>query len=81
IAFSSSGRSWSASGTQGSVELWSQSVKIGTFVWDCPWGSKTNSYDITDKGADYVISVDGGSRYGGAIGIVSITVAYVPVNS
>jgi len=56
-------------------------VKIGTFVWDCPWGSKKNSYDTIDKGADYVISVDGGSRYGGAIGVVSITVAYVPVNT
>nr|MBT2979859.1 aegerolysin family protein [Vibrio anguillarum] len=37
------GRSDASSGTEGSFELYDGPTHVGTYSWDCPWGSKTNT--------------------------------------
>lgn len=71
---SACGRSDSASGTQGSYDLYEGDTKVVTIVWDCPWGSKTNSWSPVSQNPNYLVSITGGSREGGAIGILSVEV-------
>ncbi|KKC98871.1 MULTISPECIES: aegerolysin family protein [Photobacterium] len=71
---SSCGRSDSASGTQGSFDLFDGSTKVVTLVWDCPWGSKSNSWSQTGQNRNYVVSVTGGSMNSGAIGVLTVEV-------
>lgn len=79
----SCGRSDSASGTEGSFYICidgkdpsDPDYKVCKISWDCPWGSKTNTWGASDYDSDkYVVSVSGGSTYGGAIGMLSVVVA------
>jgi hypothetical protein len=68
---SSCGRSDSASGTQGQFDLYDGDTKVVTLVWDCPWGSKTNSWSQTSQNKKYIVSVTGGSVSSGAIGVLT----------
>ena len=68
---SSCGREDSSSGTQGQFDLYDGDTKVVTLVWDCPWGSKTNSWSQTGQNKNYIVSVTGGSSYGGAIGVLT----------
>lgn len=82
---SSCGRSDSSSGTEGSFYLCDGSKKQGDpdykickLSWDCPWGSKTNTWAASDYDSDqYIVSITGGSSYGGAIGTLTVTVAKI----
>lgn len=69
------GRSDAASGTQGSFDLYNGEVKIGTYSWDCPWGSKTNTSTWTPDSTSYITQQTGGSLDGGALGSITIKVA------
>jgi len=83
---SSCGRSDSASGTEGSFYICIDGKddldpdhKVCKIYWDCPWGSKTNTWGASDYDSDkYVVGVCGGSSYGGAIGNLSVVVATIP---
>ena len=73
----SCGRSDAASGTEGHFTLYSDdNVKLGTYSWDCPWGSKTNKSTFTSEVDPdlYAINVSGGNLDSGAIGNITITV-------
>ncbi|CAM2987522.1 aegerolysin family protein [Vibrio neptunius] len=71
------GRSDSASGTEGSFELYDGSTHVGTYSWDCPWGSKTNDSSWTLSGPQpplnkYITSQTGANLDSGALGTVII---------
>ena len=82
-AISSCGREDSPSGTQGHFDLFTQvggqKTQVCRLNWDCPWGSKTNSWSASDYDDEkYIVSISGGSSYGGAIGTLSVMVAAIP---
>ena len=71
------GRSDSASGTEGSFDLYDGDTKVGTYSWDCPWGSKDNTSTWTPYGAaapnnPYVTQQSGANLNSGALGNVSL---------
>ena len=82
---SSCGRSDSASGTQGYFYICQSGkqptdpdYKVCKLSWDCPWGSKTNSWGASDYDSDaYVVGISGGSTFGGAIGTLTVVVAKI----
>ncbi|MFH7015703.1 aegerolysin family protein [Flavobacterium sp. FlaQc-47] len=72
----SCGRSGSATGTEGSFDLYNGDTKIGKFYWDCPFNKKTNSFNWTiekDIEKHYNTDREGGNKDSGAIGNVIIT--------
>lgn len=73
---SSCGRSDSPSGTEGTIDLYDGSTKICTVYWNCPWGSKSNDFQIRDRNssAGYMVSVGDWNRDSGALGTVEIEV-------
>ncbi|MCA2507352.1 MAG: aegerolysin family protein [Microcystis sp. M54BS1] len=71
------GREDAASGTEGSFELYDGNTQVGTYSWDCPWGSKTNSSTWSSSGPQpplnkYVTSQTGANLDSGALGTVTI---------
>lgn len=68
---SSCGRENSASGTQGQFDIYDGTTKVVTLIWDCPWGSKTNSWSQSGQNKNYIVSVSGGSHDSGAIGVLT----------
>lgn len=70
----SSGREDASSGTEGSIDLYDGNVKIGTYIWDCPWGSKNNISEWHRESKAYSVDISGANLYGGAIGTVTIEV-------
>jgi hypothetical protein len=69
----SSGRKDSPTGTKGSIDLYHGDVRVGIFDWNCPWGSKRNSFNWWPDASKeiYYTSITGGRR-SGAIGEVTI---------
>ncbi len=78
---STCGRENSSSGTEGYFYLYTNKERkdadaICKIYWDCPWGSKTNTWKASDYDPDkYIVSFQGGSQYGGAIGTLTLTIA------
>jgi hypothetical protein len=72
---SSCGRSDASSGTEGSFDLYDGPTFLGTYAWDCPWGSKTNTSTWTPGNESYISQVTGANLYGGALGNVTIKIA------
>jgi hypothetical protein len=69
----SCGREDAASGTEGSFDLYDGEVNVGTYYWDCPWGSKTNTSTWTPSlNENYVTQVTGANLDSGALGNVTI---------
>ncbi|ENM5913050.1 aegerolysin family protein [Vibrio mimicus] len=71
------GRSDAASGTEGSFELYDGSTQVGTYSWDCPWGSKSNASTWSPAGPQpplnkYITSQTGANLDSGALGTVII---------
>lgn len=71
------GRSDAAAGTEGSFDLYDGATHVGTYTWDCPWGSKTNSSTWTAAGAPpplnkYITAQSGANLDSGALGTVTI---------
>jgi hypothetical protein len=69
----SCGRADASAGTEGSFDLYDGDTKVGTYRWDCPWGSKTNSFgwDTVDDDK-YTTEATGGNTDSGSIGNVTI---------
>ncbi|GAA3563392.1 MULTISPECIES: aegerolysin family protein [Marinobacter] len=76
FTISSCGRSDSASGTEGSFDLYHGSSHVGNYYWDCPWGSKTNTSTWTADNSEYITQVTGGNLDSGAIGNVQLVSFY-----
>jgi len=76
---SACGRSDSASGTEGSFDIYDSDTHIGTYSWDCPWGSKTNrsTWDRNFACDNYVVEITGANLDSGALGNVDIVCAYI----
>lgn len=73
---SACGRENASSGTEGSFDLYDGSTHIGSYSWDCPWGSKTNYSTWHPAGSDnYIAQVTGGNLDSGALGNVNIKIA------
>ncbi|KYK58703.1 Aegerolysin [Drechmeria coniospora] len=72
----SCGRSDASSGTEGRFDLYdSNDKKICQVSWDCPWGSKSNSFDVhVDDSATYHVMNSSYIARSGAIGAVHIVI-------
>ncbi|KAF4592201.1 hypothetical protein GQ602_002500 [Ophiocordyceps camponoti-floridani] len=73
----SCGRSDSASGTAGSLDLYDGDTRISHIWWNCPWGSKTNEFSaLVDDSVRslYHIDVSEHSLDAGSIGTVVVTI-------
>lgn len=73
----SCGRSDASSGTEGTLDLYDDDVKVCHIYWSCPWGSKTNEFQITDIDNAYVVQQTGANLDGGALGTVTVKVARI----
>ncbi|GKU08627.1 asp-hemolysin [Fusarium langsethiae] len=71
----SCGRSDASSGTEGSFDLYDSDTKICNIYWDCPWGSKTNTFTVGSFDDDYMVQATGANLNSGAIGTVNVKVA------
>ena len=69
------GREDAASGTEGSFDVYDGDTHVGTYSWDCPWGSKTNSSTWSPGSDSYVGQVTGANLDSGALGNVSLKIA------
>ncbi|KAI1754387.1 Asp-hemolysin [Xylaria castorea] len=69
------GRESAASGTEGSIDLYTDSTFICTIYWDCPWGSKYNDLQIRNRNKDFPVSVGSWNREDGALGQVDVEIA------
>jgi len=76
IIAQSCGRQYASSGTTGSLYIYDFSTdqKITKFSWDCPYGSNTNSFGITETNKACIVMIDGGNINGGAIGEVRLSI-------
>ncbi len=71
------GREDAAAGTEGTFDLYDGSTFVGTYSWNCPWGTKSNSSNWTSAGAPpplnkYITSQSGANLDSGALGTVTI---------
>lgn len=72
FAINACGRSDSASGTAGSFKLYDGDALVGTYSWDCPWGSKTNSSTWLASDPRYITQQSGANLDSGALGTVQL---------
>ncbi|KAJ3543959.1 hypothetical protein NM208_g3304 [Fusarium decemcellulare] len=68
------GRSDASSGTEGNFELWDGDVKICKVYWDCPWGSKKNTFTVSEVNEDFIVEESGANLDSGAIGNVTVKI-------
>ena len=71
------GREDAPSGTEGSFELYDRDILVGTYSWNCPWGSKKNSSTWSPSGPEqqqdtYMTVQSGANLDSGALGTVNI---------
>ena len=75
FTFSSSGREYTPSGTEGQFDLNNKAnTKIGSFYWNCPFTSSANTWKITDQNIGYNIISSEAHLTGGALGNIAIGV-------
>lgn len=75
------GRSDAASGTEGSFELYrydpstkKATVKLAVITWDCPWGSKKNTFDASSENKNYMVSHSHPNTDSSALGNITIKI-------
>ncbi|KAH7326019.1 aegerolysin type hemolysin [Stachybotrys elegans] len=73
-SIASCGRSDASSGTEGVFDLYDGSTKICHVYWNCPWGSKTNTFTVSDINNNYMVQHTGASLDSGALGTVTVKV-------
>ena len=81
LEFSSCGRSDASSGTEGNFDLVDPSAsdkQIRHFYWDCPWGSKTNTWSVSGSNSKFMIEHYGANIDGGALGTITVDVLNKP---
>jgi hypothetical protein len=74
----SCGRQGSASGTEGTIDLYDGDTRICTLYWNSPWGSNYNEFEIRNYDAetsDFSVSVASWNTGPGALGDVDVTVS------
>ncbi|KAF1365574.1 Aegerolysin family protein [Lizonia empirigonia] len=71
----SCGRSDAASGTEGQVDIYDGDTKVCSLYWSCPWGSKSNDFQIRNRNKDYGITPGDWNRDSGALGKVDIDIS------
>ncbi|KAF4415276.1 Aegerolysin family protein [Fusarium austroafricanum] len=74
VGIASCGRSDSPSGTEGSFELWVGNTKICKIYWDCPWGSKRNTFTVSEVNDEYLVEASGANIDSGALGNVTVKI-------
>ncbi|KAI6779041.1 uncharacterized protein J7T54_008259 [Emericellopsis cladophorae] len=72
--FAACGRSDASSGTEGSFELWDGETKICKVYWDCPWGSKTKTFTVSELNDDYAVEARGANLDSVALGNVTMRI-------
>ncbi|KAK7029593.1 Aegerolysin Aa-Pri1 [Paramarasmius palmivorus] len=75
VQINSCGRSDAASGTEGSFDLVDPDDgdrTIRHFYWDCPWGSKSNTWTVSGSNSKWMVEHQGANYYGGGIGTVTV---------
>lgn len=75
FTFYSCGREDSASGTEGSIDIYTEKddKKIGMYVWDCPWSGK-NSSNFYSEGGKYEVALSGANINSGALGNITLSI-------
>lgn len=75
MSVASCGRSDSASGTEGSFDVYEGTTRICNIYWSCPWGAKSNIFTVGDVNESYIVQSTGANLESGAIGTVTVKVA------
>ncbi|KAI0267255.1 aegerolysin type hemolysin [Russula aff. rugulosa BPL654] len=69
----SCGRSDASSGTEGDFDIYEDGgTRVRHFYWDCPWGSKTNTWRVTDNNAKWIVESQGANLDSGALGNIKV---------
>ncbi|KAJ3506277.1 hypothetical protein NLJ89_g6956 [Agrocybe chaxingu] len=71
------GRAHAAEGTTGTFDLVDPSngdKLIRHFYWDCPWGSKQNTWTVSGSNSKWMIEHQGANLDSGALGTISVDV-------
>jgi hypothetical protein len=73
------GRSDSASGTEGSIDLYDGKVHVGNYYWSCPWSSVySNKSTWSSASNNHIAQVTGGNvDNSGSLGNITIKVVKV----
>ncbi|KAF9526819.1 aegerolysin type hemolysin [Crepidotus variabilis] len=71
----SCGRENASSGTEGSYNLVEKNGGrlVRRVYWNCPLGTKTNTFTLSGANRDWVIQQDGGNLDSGALGDIKLT--------
>ncbi|KAI0714064.1 pleurotolysin A [Cerioporus squamosus] len=67
------GRENSPSGTTGDFDVVDPSASDKTirhFYWDCPWGSKRNTWTISESNSNWMVESNGANLDSGALGTI-----------
>ena len=75
------GRSDASSGTTGDFDLVdpaSGDKVIRHFYWDCPWGSKTNTWTVKGSNSKFIVESTGANLDSGALGTITVEVLNKP---
>ncbi|KAH7918291.1 Aegerolysin [Leucogyrophana mollusca] len=72
---SSSGRSGSPSGTEGTIDLYDDTTEICTLYWNSPWGSPRNNFEVRDVNQGYIVTNGPWNPGPGPLGNIAIKVA------
>ncbi|KAG9253585.1 aegerolysin type hemolysin [Emericellopsis atlantica] len=75
VGIAACGRSDASSGTEGSFEIWDGETKICKVYWDCPWGSKTNTFTVSELNDVYSVEARGANLDSGALGNVTVRIS------
>ncbi|KAG9194357.1 hypothetical protein G6011_04392 [Alternaria panax] len=71
----SCGRSDSASGTEGKFDIYDGDNRVCTVYWSCPWGSKSNNFQIQNRNKDYGITLGDWNQDSGSLGEVDVDIS------
>lgn len=55
-------------------DVYDGETKVCTIYWSCPWGSKSNDFQIRDRNEDYGVSVGDWNNDSGALGTVEVDI-------
>ncbi|KAH8832152.1 pleurotolysin A [Flagelloscypha sp. PMI_526] len=71
------GRSDAAEGTTGDFDLVDPNngdQAVRHFYWDCPWGSKRNTWTVSGSNSKWMIEYQGQNLDSGALGTITVDV-------
>ena len=75
VQINACGRSDSASGTTGELDVVDPVVGdkvIRHLYWDCPWGSKKNTWTISESNSKWIVESTGANLDSGALGTITV---------